>query len=411
MRCLRRGDAAVFTSFSWGLHMSTTSEPTYIHPSKAHPSRTTEAAVGGLRSSWFYAHTARAAALSLWMGMSLASQSASAAVVLNTTVEGWVQKVSQAELRPVVEELSGEKPATIGGQPYTFSTNRFSNGHVPGSWNAPIDLAEQYLYEHLVSYGLTNVKYQLFPGNGNPMSAPEGRNVIAEITGKTKPSEIVVVGCHIDNMNDLTWPNGRAPGADDNASGCSALLYLARNFVGHEFARTIRFAFFDAEENAPWTAEGYLFGSGYYAYQAKAAGENIVAMIEADGLAYNPTESAARVVEMHVRKSSADPGGGDLAIYNLWRDVMTTYKIDNITPRKMDKCTTSTTCGSYWSDNGAFWKWGGYNAVLLVEEEWVNHNPNWHTAGDTIATFDWTQYIQATRSLVALAAHQAGFIQ
>lgn len=347
----------------------------------------------------------------LLVGASLAPNTAAAAVVLNETVASWVQKVSQAELRPVVEELSGERATTIGGNSYTFSTNRFSNGHVPGSWDAPIDMAEQYLYERLLSYGLTQVKYQYFPGNGNPLSAPEGRNVIAEITGKTKPSEIVVIGCHIDNMNDVTWPTGRAPGADDNASGCSALLYLARNFVGHEFERTLRFAFFDAEENAPWTSEGYLFGSGYYAYQARAANENIVAMIEADGLAYNPTQSWGRIVEMHVRKSSADVGGGDAAIYNLWREVLTTYDIGSITPRKMEKCSTSTTCGSYWSDNGAFWKWGGYNAVLLVEEEWVNSNPNWHTANDTVATFDWTQYVQATRSLVALAAHQAGIIR
>lgn len=357
--------------------------------------------------------TSRASALvsPLLLGALLLPYESPAAVVLNETINAWVQKVSQSELRPVVEELSGEKATTIGGVSYTFSTNRFSNGHVPGSWNAPIDMAEQYLYERLLSYGLTKVQYQYFPGNGNPMSAPEGRNVIAEITGTTRPSEIVVIGCHIDNMNDTTWPTGRAPGADDNASGCSALLYLARNFVGHTFERTLRFAFFDAEENAPWTSEGYLYGSGYYAYQAKATGENIVAMIEADGLAYNAKESWGRIVEMHVRKASADPGGGDAAIYDLWREVITVYNIGSFNPRKMEKCTTSTTCGSFWSDNGSFWKWGGYNAVLLVEEEWVNYNPNWHTADDTVATFDWTQYVQTTRSLVALAAHQARLIQ
>lgn len=340
-----------------------------------------------------------------------APETRTSTVTYNATVAAMVQAVTQAELQPAVDVLSGEIATVIGGAPYTFSTNRFSNGHVPGVWTAPIDMAEQYLYEQLKGYGLPSVTYQYFPGNGNPMSAPEGRNVIGQITGTTRPNEIVVVGCHIDNMNDTTWPTGRAPGADDNASGCSALLYLARKLAGHELERTIRFAFFDAEENAPWSNEGYLYGSGYYAYQARAAGENIVAMIEADGLAYNARESVARIVEMHVRKAANDPGGGDAAIYTLWRDVISTYAIGNFAPRKMEKCGDSITCGSYWSDNGAFWRWGGYSAVLLVEEEWVNSNPNWHTANDTVDTFDWTQYIQTTRSLVALAAHQAGFIR
>lgn len=350
--------------------------------------------------------------LALGLALTAPSGEAHATVAYNATVAAMVNGVTQAELKPAVDDLSGETTAMIGGAPYTFNTNRFSNGHVPGSWTAPIDKAEQYLYEKLIGYGYKSVSYQIFPGDGNPMNAPEGRNVIAQITGTTKPNEIVVIGCHIDTMNDLTWPTGRSPGADDNASGCSALLYLARSFVGHTFTRTIRFAFFDAEENAPWDPGiGNLFGSGYYAYNAKANNENIVAMIQADGLAYNAKESSARVLEMHVRKAAYDVGGGDAAIYNLWRDVITTYSLTSFTPRKMEKCGSSTTCGSYWSDNGSFWKWGGYNAVLMVEEEWVYYNPNWHTAGDLVSTFDWTLYTQATKSLVALAAHQAGIIQ
>ena len=344
-------------------------------------------------------------------GTGLPDAAAAGTVTYNANVFTLVNGVSRAQLEPVVRDLSGEQATTVGGQTYTFSAPRYSNNHVPGQWSAPIDKAEQYMYEKMAGYGLSSVKYQVFPGDGNAMNFPEGRNVIGQITGTTRPSQIVVVGCHLDVMNDASWPKGSAPGADDNASGCSALLYMARTMASYKLDRTVRFIAFDAEENAPWSNGGNTVGSGYNAAQSKLAKENIVGMIQMDGLAYNPVQSAGAVMEMHVRKSTADAGGIDLAMYTMWRDAITTYGITGFVPTKIQQCTTNVNCGSFWSDNGSFWRWGGYHAVWLVEEEWGNnYNPNWHTPNDRISTFDWTQYVGATKSLVALTAHQVGVI-
>jgi len=363
---------------------------------------------------------ARTAALMVFLiaAFLLAAASAHAAVTYNATVKTMITGVTQAQLLPAVNELSGAAPTIIGGLPYAFSTNRMSNAHVPGAWNQPVDMAEQYLCERLSTYGLSSVTYQTFPGDGNPLSGPEGRNVIGQITGTTKPNEIVVISAHLDDMNDATWPTGRAPGADDNASGCSAVLYLARTFAGHQFARTIRFCFFDAEENAPWDAtEGNLYGSGYYAAQCKAAGQNIVADINLDALAFNPPKSKGTIIECHTRKGNKDPGGGDAAISTMWSDCIKTYAITGFTQTKIANAGGSSNNFSYWTDNGAFWQWGGYggvqgyHAVWICEEEAVNYNTNWHTANDTVSTFDWAQYVAVTKSAVALAAHEAGIIQ
>jgi Zn-dependent M28 family amino/carboxypeptidase len=105
---------------------------------------------------------------------------------------------------------------------------------------------------------LDSVSYQDYPGRGKVDS---GRNVIGQINGTTTPKEIVIIGCHID---DQPWGEPVSPGADDNASGCSALLYLVRTFAGKTFARTIRFVFFGSKGNAPWTGVGVSYGSGYY---------------------------------------------------------------------------------------------------------------------------------------------------
>jgi len=308
---------------------------------------------------------------------------ASAAVVYNSTVATMVNNVTQAQLQPAVNELSGETPSVIGGSSYTIKTRSSSSG-------APIDMAEQYVYEHLQSYGLSSVAYQAYPGKGG--SVQPGRNIIGQINGTTKPNEIIIVSAHLDNR---PWA-ALAYGADDDASGDSALLYLARSFAGKTFARTIRFVFFGSEENAPWTSPTY--GSGYYAAQAKAAGENIVAEIDADALAWNGSNNG--IAYMVTRSTNKDPGGGDHAIVTMWQQAVTTYGITGITP-------TLQASGDNLSDHGSFWK-NGYNAVMLIEDEQTQVNPNWHTLNDRVSTFRWSYYVAMTKSLVAVAAHEAG---
>ena len=79
----------------------------------------------------------------------------------------------------------------------------------------------------------------------------EMRNVIGYITGKNT-DEIVIVGAHYDHLgvkanssNDSIYN-----GADDNASGVSAVLQIAKAFVasGEKPERTVVFALWDAEE-------------------------------------------------------------------------------------------------------------------------------------------------------------------
>ncbi len=315
----------------------------------------------------------------------VSSTLANAQITYDANVATMISNVTQTELEPVVNDLSGETTATIGGSPYTIQTRASDSGE-------PIDMAEQYVFEQLDSYGLDSVAYQNYPGGG---VVDPGSNIIGQINGTTKASEIVVIGAHLD---DRPWGSGPAPGADDNASGVSAVLYLARSFADKTFERTIRFVLFGSEENAPWTTR--KFGSGYYAYQAKIAGENIVAMINADSLAYSADSTPPRVVETHARMGKKPAARADQAIAAMWEDVIATYSITDLK-------TESYAMSMKYSDHGSFWK-HGFVAILLIEEEWEEGNPNWHTVDDTVSTFNWPYYEQVTKSLVGLAAHQAG---
>ena len=76
-------------------------------------------------------------------------------------------------------------------------------------------------------------------------------NILGKIEGKN-PNEIVIVGAHYDHLGLDPMLDGDQiyNGADDNASGVSAVLQIARAFLatGQQPERTIIFAFWDGEE-------------------------------------------------------------------------------------------------------------------------------------------------------------------
>jgi hypothetical protein len=79
----------------------------------------------------------------------------------------------------------------------------------------PLQKTAQYIEDDLRKLGY-DVKSQEYV-----VQMRKVRNLIAEIPGSPRASEIVVIGAHYDTVYDC-------PGADDNTSGVAALLELAR---------------------------------------------------------------------------------------------------------------------------------------------------------------------------------------
>jgi Zn-dependent M28 family amino/carboxypeptidase len=74
----------------------------------------------------------------------------------------------------------------------------------------------------------------------------EGANVVGYIKGKKNPDKYIVVTAHYDHLGVR---NGQIyNGADDNASGTSALFAIAKYFSKNPPANSIIFAALDAEE-------------------------------------------------------------------------------------------------------------------------------------------------------------------
>jgi len=80
-----------------------------------------------------------------------------------------------------------------------------------------------------------------------------GYNVVAEIPGRSKKKELVMLGAHLDSWHGST-------GATDNAAGCAVVLEAVRilKTLDLPMARTVRIALWGGEEQGLFGSRGYV---------------------------------------------------------------------------------------------------------------------------------------------------------
>jgi carboxypeptidase Q len=176
---------------------------------------------------------------------------------------------------------------SVGGAnyrlPHTGLTN-YEDVRIPA---AAISAEDSALIARLAAEGVVTLKLVL-----TPRSLPDvdSHNVIADLTGREKPEEIVIVSGHLDS-----WDLGT--GAIDDGAGVAAAMGVAHVLreLGLRPRRTIRVVAWMSEE---------IGGAGAAAYFA-ANQANIArhaAVIESDNGAGRPLGFAARITAGSVAK-------------------------------------------------------------------------------------------------------------
>ena len=136
--------------------------------------------------------------------------------------------------------------------------------------------AREYIMAQYRQFGLQPVtdsfdqKFQFQSGR----ERLTGHNLIGRIKGES--DRIIVISAHYDHLGKR---NGKIYfGADDNASGVAALLYIAQYFKLHQPKHTLVFAAFDAEESG-------LQGARYFVSSLKP--ESVALNINMDMISRN----------------------------------------------------------------------------------------------------------------------------
>ncbi len=206
--------------------------------------------------------TALLAYLAVFAGLVLIStaQAAERSAALRTALESIRANVLQEHVDYLADdELAGRLPGTDGSRQ-----------------------ASEYLSRRLAALNLE-------PGgpDGSYFQefAPNYRNVLALLRGSdsARNQELVIVGAHYDHVGLGCRRTSRGKigkihnGADDNASGCSAVLELAAalTMLPEPPRRSVLFAFWDAEELG-------FFGSQHWRNNPTVPLQQVVAVVTLD---------------------------------------------------------------------------------------------------------------------------------
>lgn len=268
------------------------------------------------------------------------------------------------------------------------------NFTLPDNEKNTLHQADDYLAGKLESWGYSvereGVRVQAFRRDtskpkqhqySRPM--PEDRwytayNLYAEKKGSAKPDEIILVLAHKDSQS---WID--SPGANDNAIGTVGVLEMARVLADYPCERTIRFLFCN-EEHAPWT-------SVTAAKNAKARGDNLIAIFNLDGIGVKPAGEAAAGKQTNVT-AYTEPAGARLA--ELMIAVNDRFEIG------LEQRTAKRSGPG--DDDGSFVR-AGYPAAVINIGSWPYGDPNYHGEGDIPERCDVpnaAKTVQATLAVV-----------
>jgi len=166
--------------------------------------------------------------------------------------------------------------------------NCLSSFHNRHSKSNNINLVASWLKEELIGFGYEKVFFHHYEEEGYQL-----KNVICHKEGKNKINKKIFLICahydciseDIDNMID------KAPGANDNASGVSAILEIARILSSVELENSLQFVFFSGEEQGQW-------GSKHYAQYIRKNNINLYRLINLDMISSPPENSKRLIIEV-----------------------------------------------------------------------------------------------------------------
>jgi hypothetical protein len=217
-------------------------------------------------------------------------------------------------------------------------------------------------------------------------------NVVAQVPGTdpTVGNEHVLFSAHVDHDGIRTPVDGDSiyNGADDNVTGCAALLAIGRAFVQHPGRRGALFVFHGAEEKG-------LIGSRWYAEHPTVARESIVAALNVDMIGRNAPDSAAVLGTVGPNRNSSALVEMSLAA----NDAVAGFVLDTLwdQPEHPE--------GLYFRSDHAPYSQAGIPALFYTS---LLH-PDYHTPWDETEALDFqklyrfTKWIYATGWAVAQA--------
>lgn len=210
----------------------------------------------------------------------------------------------------------------------------------------------------------------------------EVANVEIEVTGSSRPDEIVVVGAHYDSVMGC-------PGANDNATGVAGLLEVERLLRRKKHARTLRFVAFVNEE--PPFFQTSTMGSLVHARRSRERGDDVVAMLSLETIGYYRDDEGSQQYPpplgfVYPSKGDFIAFVGNVKSRALVRRCVRSFRSHTQFPSE-GGALPGILPGIGWSDHWAYWQ-AGYRAVMVTDTAPFRY-PHYHELGDTPDHLDY----------------------
>lgn len=272
------------------------------------------------------------------------------------SIQALVDQVNIDTLEKDVTWLSGEAPLS----PFTTRSSTSKQSHEVAAW----------LKSQFERHGCHSVELMQYNSRYGP-------NVVCKFKGTEYPDEHVIIGAHHDDKGSFF--NLRAPGANDDGSGTSMLLQIARVIKANNvsFSRTFVLSAFSGEEQG-------LYGSAALAKKLKAEGTKVIMMVQGDMLAYRKPGEPIQIAfpsRYHTEE-----------VTSLFRNVTELYVPYAVVG------TTNACC----SDHQSFWE-NGFPSTAYFERNGPIADPKYHNSGDLVYRqgYDFEQLRASTRAMLA----------
>jgi aminopeptidase-like protein len=212
------------------------------------------------------------------------------------------------------------------------------------------------------------------------------KNILCKKDGINNECVIIVCAHYDSRVKNLRDSTSRAPGANDNASGVSAILEIARILHKQKLYCNVQFVFFSGEEQG-------LLGSKHYAKFLKE--NNNVSkyrLINLDMVGYPKLNPGLVIVEIDnntklrynkVRENDADSAKFGNTMRGMSRYAGLQYRLDSI----------------YDSDYEPFEEEGSIVIGAYDGSGQEDLNPHYHDTSDTASLIDWN-YLSAVTKMV-----------
>jgi hypothetical protein len=203
------------------------------------------------------------------------------------------------------------------------------------------------------------------------------KNIACEKPGST--NNTIIISAHYDNrMEDINNSTARATGADDNASGVSALLEIARVISDIDLDHSIIFVLFSGEEQGKW-------GSTHYADYIDKTDVDLDLLINLDMIGFSSQGANDFLIEYDNGNVVQDNDKFSQAIASfIKKDIAIHYNDLN------------TTLGILQNTDYLPFEELGYT-VIGFHDNGVTKNPNYHKSTDTHDTLDYEYLASVTK--------------